>query len=104
VKTPAIAAACLVLTACSGPQTEWIGVVDSSVAPPYADFASPSGTYKTLAECEQAMKAAAGEQKEKPAAREGVVVRTLFYRCREGKEGKSEKLVATKYLALPEKP
>jgi hypothetical protein len=50
------------------------------------------------------MKAAAGEQKEKPAAREGVVVRTLFYRCREGKEGKSEKLVATKYLALPEKP
>ena len=93
------------MAACSDSgTTDWIGVVDSKAAPPYADFTTESGTFKTFADCERAMKTAAGTQTEQPAAREGVVVRTLFYRCQEGKEKKSERLIATKYLLLPANP
>ena len=101
-----IIAGCLCIAACADPgTTEWIGVIDSKAAPPYADFATQSGTFKTFADCERAMKTAAGEQKEMPAAREGIVVRTLFYRCQQGKEENAEKkLIATKYLLLPANP
>ena len=99
-------AACLLLTACSDPhKTVWIGVIDSSVAPPYTGFSTESGTYKSFADCERAMKAAAGDQQQMPQAQQGVVVRTLFYRCRQGKDAKdADTLVATKYLLLPANP
>ena len=93
------------MAACSDSgTTRWIGVIESKAAPPYADFTTESGTFETLADCERAMKTAAGTEKEKPAAREDVVVRTLFYRCREGKENTTERLIATKYLLLPANP
>lgn len=98
-------ATCLLLTACSDPGTsDWIGVIDSKVAPPYADFSTQNGTFKTFPDCERAMKAAAGDQQEMPRAGEGFVVRTLFYRCKQGKEEKTARLVATKYLLLPASP
>ena len=100
-KLSTIIAGSLLLVACSPAKNDWVGVIESAVPPPYDSFTTESGKFKSVSDCEHAMKLAAGDQQAMPPVKEGFVLRTIFYRCRQEKDGKAETLVATKYVVLP---